>query len=79
MEVILSSETLVHIRTTQSCISEDGNFHNYRFEDFKSYLIKACYLRKETGSNSQNSVVNKDRTMDKAQKVSTYVSFLDVH
>jgi hypothetical protein len=30
MEVISSSETSVHIRTTRRYIPEDGNIHNYR-------------------------------------------------
>jgi hypothetical protein len=32
MEVTLSSETSVHIRPTPSCIPEDSNIHNYRYQ-----------------------------------------------
>jgi hypothetical protein len=37
MEVTSSSETSVHIRTTQCYIPEDGNSHNYCDENLKSY------------------------------------------
>jgi hypothetical protein len=37
MEVILSSKTSVHILITRRYIREDGNFHNYRCENLKSY------------------------------------------
>jgi hypothetical protein len=37
MEVIYSSETLVHIWTTQRYIQEDGTLYNYHYENFKSY------------------------------------------
>jgi hypothetical protein len=33
----LSSETSVHIRTTRHYIPDDGNIHNYRCENLKSY------------------------------------------
>jgi hypothetical protein len=39
MEVIRSSETSVHIQTTQRHIPEDGNIHNYRCENLKSYTM----------------------------------------
>jgi hypothetical protein len=32
MEVILSSETSVHMQTTWRYIPEDVKFHNYRYE-----------------------------------------------
>jgi hypothetical protein len=37
MEVIYSSETLVHIRNTRCCIPEDGNFYSCCLE-FKKYI-----------------------------------------
>jgi hypothetical protein len=39
VEEILSSQTLTHIRTTQRYIAEDGNIHNYRCENLKTYLL----------------------------------------
>jgi hypothetical protein len=36
MEVILSSETSVHIQTTLCYITEGGNVHNYRCKNLKS-------------------------------------------
>jgi hypothetical protein len=39
MEAIGSSEMSVHIRTTRRYIPEDGNFHNYRCENLRSYII----------------------------------------
>jgi hypothetical protein len=39
MEVIHYSETSVHRRTTRSYIPEDGNIHNYRYENLKSYNV----------------------------------------
>jgi hypothetical protein len=44
MELIDSSETSVHIRTTRSYIPEDGNIYNYRCENLKSYENKAVLL-----------------------------------
>jgi hypothetical protein len=37
MEVIRSSATSVHIRTTRRQIPEDGTIHNYRCESLKAY------------------------------------------
>jgi hypothetical protein len=37
MEVMCSFETSVHIRTTQHCIPEDDNIHNYHCENLSSY------------------------------------------
>jgi hypothetical protein len=37
MEVLCSFEMLVHIRTARRSIPENGNFHNYRSENLKSY------------------------------------------
>jgi hypothetical protein len=37
MQVIRSSETSIHIRTTRFYISEFGNIHTYRYENFRSY------------------------------------------
>jgi hypothetical protein len=39
MEVIGSSETPVHIPTTRRFITEDGNIHNYRCENFKPKFL----------------------------------------
>jgi hypothetical protein len=38
MEVIHSSETSVHIRTIRRYILEEGNLHNYRCQNLKSYI-----------------------------------------
>jgi hypothetical protein len=38
MEAISSSETLVHIRSTQRHIPEDGFLHSHRYENLKSYI-----------------------------------------
>jgi hypothetical protein len=46
MEAIFSSEMSAHIRTTQRYISEDGNIHNYRCENFKSYKGSAKHKQK---------------------------------
>jgi hypothetical protein len=44
-----SSETSIHIRTTRHYIREDGNIHNYRYENFTCYVkISNC---KETLTN----------------------------
>jgi hypothetical protein len=43
IEVIHSSETSVHIRTTRRCKPEDGNIHKYRFENLVSYIIQSCW------------------------------------
>jgi hypothetical protein len=40
MEVIRTSETFVHIQTTRPYIPEDGNIHNCRCENLKSYTAK---------------------------------------
>jgi hypothetical protein len=40
MEVLTSSETLVHIRTARVCIIQDSNINNYRCENLKFYIIK---------------------------------------
>jgi hypothetical protein len=40
MEAIRSSETLVHTRSTQRYIPEDGILHSHRRENLKSYLNK---------------------------------------
>jgi hypothetical protein len=46
VEVIPSSVTSVHIRTTRRYILEDGSTHNYRCENPKSYhLFLICYSR----------------------------------
>jgi hypothetical protein len=37
MEVLRSSETSVHIRTTRSYIREDDSIYNYRCKNLKSY------------------------------------------
>jgi hypothetical protein len=37
MEVIRSSETSVHVRTTLRYMPEDGNFYNYRYENLISF------------------------------------------
>jgi hypothetical protein len=44
MEALRSSEMSVHIRTTRSYISEDGNIHNYRSENLKPYNT-STYLK----------------------------------
>jgi hypothetical protein len=37
MEAICSSKILIHIQITWQYSQEDGNIHNYRFENLKSY------------------------------------------
>jgi hypothetical protein len=39
MEVVCYFETLVHIGTTRRYILEDGNLHNYRCDNFRSYIV----------------------------------------
>jgi hypothetical protein len=39
MEAISSSETSVHTRSTRRHIPEDGNLHNHRRENLKSYIF----------------------------------------
>jgi hypothetical protein len=39
MEVIRSSETSVHIRITRRYIPENGNIHNYFYENLKSCIL----------------------------------------
>jgi hypothetical protein len=39
IEVICSSETSVHILTTQRYIPKDGNFCNFRCENIRSYTL----------------------------------------
>jgi hypothetical protein len=38
MEMLHSSETSVHIQSTQHHIPADGNFHNYHYENLISYI-----------------------------------------
>jgi hypothetical protein len=38
------SETSVHIRTTRRYIPEDGNIHNYRCENLKSYINRLMFV-----------------------------------
>jgi hypothetical protein len=45
MKVIRSSETSAYIRTKWRCIPEDGNIHNCRCENIKSYIY-IVYVRK---------------------------------
>jgi hypothetical protein len=54
MQVIYSSETSGDIQTTQCYIPEDGNIHNYPFENLKSYKIMETSIdaSKEAGSGS---------------------------
>jgi hypothetical protein len=49
MEVISASETLIHIRTTHSCVQEHGKFYNYRSENVKSYI--------NNNNNNNNSII----------------------
>jgi hypothetical protein len=43
MEVIYSSETSLQIRISERYVSQDGNIHNYRCENIKSYeQISVC-------------------------------------
>jgi hypothetical protein len=43
MDVIRSSETSVHIRTTRCYIPEDGDIRNYRRENLKSCTVLLTY------------------------------------
>jgi hypothetical protein len=38
---------LVHTRTTQRYVSEDGNLHNYRYENLKPYIINVAVAFKD--------------------------------
>jgi hypothetical protein len=44
IEVIISSETLVHTQTPRRYISDDGNIHNYRRENLKSHISHTEYF-----------------------------------
>jgi hypothetical protein len=58
MEAIRSSETSVHKPTARRYITEDGNIHNYRCENLKSYkdlfisccipLLRIFFLREDS-------------------------------
>jgi hypothetical protein len=39
IEMVRSYKTSVHIWTTRRYIPEDGNIHDYRCENLKSYII----------------------------------------
>jgi hypothetical protein len=43
MEVIRCSETLVHIWP----IPEDGNFHDYRYQNLESYTLNTVFVPSE--------------------------------
>jgi hypothetical protein len=53
MEVICSSETSVHVRTTRRYIPEDGDFHNYRCENLKSYIFFTSLTSKRINTVNQ--------------------------
>jgi hypothetical protein len=53
MEVICSSETLVHIWTTRRYIAEDGTIHKYGCENLRSYIMYALVIYEQLrGSKS---------------------------
>jgi hypothetical protein len=53
-EVISSSETSVQVPTTRRYVLEDGNIHNYRCENLKSYIIRDNFNYKQPVSNTTN-------------------------
>jgi hypothetical protein len=55
MEVIHSSETLVHIQTTHRCIPEDGDSHNYRCENLNSYSDSVMFSNSRFLASSKPS------------------------
>jgi hypothetical protein len=50
MEVIRSSETLVHIRSTRRHIPKDGILHSHRRENLKSY--KSSHISQISGKKN---------------------------
>jgi hypothetical protein len=45
MDVIGSSETSVHTRSTRRHIPEDGILYSHRSENLKSYKTEICFLQ----------------------------------
>jgi hypothetical protein len=56
MEVIIFSEISVHIRTTRRYIPEDGNIHNHRCENLKSYNMRFITIFSKIDSTKFNAI-----------------------
>jgi hypothetical protein len=70
IEVIISSETPVHIRITLPCILEDGSILNYRCENLKPYVrleIPICVLQRRLGFNIPGFVIQSGSGSERVQ------------
>jgi hypothetical protein len=68
MEAVRSSETCVRIRTTRRYISQDGNIHNYRYENLISYDVIGILRLKLMNIYRQNSDFRRKRHQQQKQQ-----------